>query len=88
LHQGKESDKCLREIKSINVTTADCFIPRNNEKQNHFNKLHLTHNRSIKTTAEAKVVPKPNQQTRTGTRCYRSRLDFSLVIFFASRQRK
>ena len=26
--------KCLREIKSINIITADCFVPRNDEKQN------------------------------------------------------
>jgi len=33
VHQGKESDKCLRKINSINITTAVCFVPRNNKNE-------------------------------------------------------
>ena len=57
----------LERDKSINIATGDCLVPSNNEKQNRFNKLHLYHNRSIKTTAEATVAPKLNQQNTTGT---------------------
>ncbi|MCW3108019.1 MAG: hypothetical protein JWQ09_2525 [Segetibacter sp.] len=42
----------------------------------------------MKKNAEATVARQHNQGVMKGTRCYRSFLEFSLVTFFVSRQRK
>jgi len=52
------------------------------------NFIVMTEYYAWKTKAEITVVQKLNQGTMKGTGCHRSFLDFSLVTFFVSKQRK